>query len=661
LSVGAIFAEESFLWLVTSNGVWRLNRRAWLEDSRSDPEWRYLGTEDGLASSECAVGHQPMAVRDHLGRLWIATLKGASMLDTAMAPNDAYGDLAVVFEQVWYRDQHGVEYQAQIGADSRVELPAQARDVRIEHTAPQMLAGQGVQFAYSFLSGENVLTSGRMKNRDLPDIVGFATPDFQTLYLNPAGRELLGIGPDAVLCDLKPGDFLSPAMQDILLDQALPLARANGSWQGHITVVGAGARSIPTWQKIVVHYAPDGGIECFSTIARDMTEIRQTESQLRYAKQKAEETSRLKSEFLANMSHEIRTPMNGILGMTQILGLSRLDEEQSENLSIVRTSAEALYRLLNDILDFSKIEAGHMTLREAPFRPRSCVIDVAALVASAAAGKGIDLRWHLAPDVPLELSGDAFRWRQILLNYLDNAVKFTESGSVELAVETAGGRDGMVCLRASVRDTGRGIAPEKLDLIFDKFTQADTSTTRGHGGTGLGLAIVRQLAGLMGGEVGVESSPGAGSHFWATAWFALARGESSDGPAKDSRGAMPDLGKRVLLVDDNPINQKVAERMLIKLGCQVTLAFNGEEALKAVETQQVDLVLMDVMMPVMDGLEATRRLRLMPAPACHVPVIVLSASAMVEDRERSLDAGADKFLAKPIGIQELAEAISDLH
>jgi CheY-like chemotaxis protein len=258
------------------------------------------------------------------------------------------------------------------------------------------------------------------------------------------------------------------------------------------------------------------------------------------------------------------------------------------------------------------------------------------------------------------VSGDAHRWRQILLNYLDNAVKFTKSGSVDLSVEVAGRRDGRIGLRASVRDTGCGIDPDKLQFIFEKFTQADSSMTRGHGGTGLGLAIVRQLAALMGGSAGVESEAGHGSHFWATAWFeaiqptAVWPAEKFSAPAIETRMD----GRHVLLVEDNSINQKVVERMLERLGCMVIIAANGEEALRRMESHRVDLVLMDVMMPVMDGLEATRRIRQMPSPAGRVPVIILSASAMTEDRERAIAAGADRFIAKPVSIESLEEALS---
>ena len=406
------------------------------------------------------------------------------------------------------------------------------------------------------------------------------------------------------------------------------------------------------WHQVTESPTREGGVVVLRT---DITALKRANLALEEARALAEAATRAKSEFLAVMSHEIRTPMNAILGFADILARTGLDTEQRHSVDTVREAAEALMRVINDILDYSRIEAGRIELEQADFAPDSVLAGVVDTLRPAAAERGLSLRATVEPEVPAWLRGDAYRLRQVLLNLVGNAVKFTWRGSIGVRLLHEEDCGGSARLRFEVEDTGVGIPREIQPHLFERFTQADSSVSRKYGGSGLGLSICKRLVELMGGAIGVDSEPGRGSTFWFA--VTLPRGKETAPVAVALPGAPANagIGSRLLVVDDNAANRQLAQILLEDAGYRVDGVDSGAAALEAVASQDYALVLMDVQMPGMDGYEATRRLR----DAGHgLPIVALTAGVTDEDVSRSRAAGMNAHLAKPIDRQALLRAVA---
>jgi two-component system sensor histidine kinase/response regulator len=488
----------------------------------------------------------------------------------------------------------------------------------------------------------------------------FDVQDHAILECNAAFATMLGTSPD-VVTELTVGDVMTSGAHAADLAPEGSLGHATMHVAEHTfrrldgTVIDVECSLSPTVY---------GRKQAVCAVVRDIRARKRIEADLANARDAAVELVRVKSEFLANMSHEIRTPMNGITGMIELALDSGPTAEQREYLTTMKSATDSLLTLLNGVLDFSKIESGKLELESVAFSPTALIADTMKSLATEAEQKGLELAYDVGTDVPAGIIGDPLRLRQVLTNLVSNAIKFTARGRVILEVTEERRRDDTTRLHVVVRDTGIGIPLEKHATIFEAFSQADGSTTRRFGGTGLGLTISSALVHLMGGKIWVESEPGAGSAFHFTACFDTAE-LGQPAPAAEPRARSPEFDSRaasmtpavgraarpleVLLAEDNIVNQRVAVGLLARRGHVVTVANNGLEALAALESRTFDMMLMDVQMPEMSGLEATAEIRRRERQrGGHLRIVAMTAHAMNGDRERCLAAGMDGYLTKPI-------------
>lgn len=397
-----------------------------------------------------------------------------------------------------------------------------------------------------------------------------------------------------------------------------------------------------------------------------LIERHKSEEALKNAKIEAEEANIAKTTFLAKMSHEIRTPMNGILGMTEVLEETELNENQKDYLRAISYSGESLLTVLNDILDFSKIEAGKLELESQVFSPTKLYTHVIELFQGKAGQRGINLILEIDENVPTTMVGDGARVRQVLMNLISNAIKFTHQGTVQLRLKMTKETDETIQLYTEVIDSGIGIRPESIDKVFELFSQAERSTTRKFGGTGLGLTIVKQLVELMNGKIGVKSSYGNGSMFWFTTLFTKSPSSyinnvntfSDRTNRKNFKEVKRHYGGKILVAEDNKVNQILVEKHLSALGCHVDIVTDGHEVLSAIDKGEYDLIIMDCHMPNLDGYAATEAIRKkMPEPLSSIPIIALTASAMGGDREKCLSSGMNDYISKPFKKSDLVNVL----
>jgi signal transduction histidine kinase/CheY-like chemotaxis protein len=439
------------------------------------------------------------------------------------------------------------------------------------------------------------------------------------------------------------------------------------SWRGRRLILLSEVGSVFTDRQAILQRAREGALHIHA-LQRAEQKLRESEAALARAHDLAVQAARLKSEFLANMSHEVRTPLNGVIGLADLLLDTPLNDEQRSYADTLQASAETLLRVVNDILDFSKIEAGKLRVESVAFDPRALVAEVVALYQRQAQAKKLELTATVAPGVPPAVSGDPVRLRQVLLNLTGNALKFTAQGRVSVSLDAAD-----ATLRFTVADTGPGLSREAQSALFRPFVQGDHDTARRYGGTGLGLAICKQLAELMGGAIGVESAPGQGARFWFTARCEPADEavyDATDAPAsapdaaarlvlwdeEDAPATLPTA--RVLLVEDNPVNRRVAQKHLSYLGYHADLARDGHEAVAAARQRAYDLIFMDCQMAGLDGFAAAAAIRRHETGARRTPIVAVTSHVLPGDRERCLAAGMDDYLSKPVRRSDFAAMLA---
>ena len=473
--------------------------------------------------------------------------------------------------------------------------------------------------------------------------------DRRYIYVNARAAEVMGRPAEEIIGQLD-ADLMDQRQAEMFWEQDRAVFEdgLRQAGQGEFVLPDGEVRHLWT---VKVPVRVDGQVAAVIGLSTDVTELHELKAQ-------ADAANKAKSNFLSNMSHEIRTPMNSIIGMSHLALKTVTHPKQRDYLEKIFHSSQHLLGIINDILDFSKIEAGKLDLEVLDFDIDTLMQNISAQLGDVAAHKGLALEFEIAPGLSHQLRGDPLRLEQVLLNFTSNAIKFSENGVVHIAAQPLQDNGSEVLVRFEVRDKGIGMSPDELAELFQSFHQADPSTTRKYGGTGLGLVISKQLAELMGGEVGADSAPGKGSTFWFTARLGKCATFLPSGPQQVQQSVLDEIRDAyILLVEDNPFSQQVGQELLEDVNATVVIANNGSEAIDMMLKEPFDCVLMDVQMPVMDGFEATRLIRSDPRMADTL-VIAMTANAGKEDRERCIDAGMDEFVTKPIAPNVLFETIA---
>lgn len=496
--------------------------------------------------------------------------------------------------------------------------------------------------------------------RNANDSVVLSDVNRRIVWVNDAFTRITGYDAQEAM-GRTPIELLNGPETDLETTKAIDKAvRAGVPFRGEIQNITKEGRKIWIETNLVPVLDTEGNVEMTVAIERDVTDARAHAQEMAAAKVAAEEGARAKAEFLATMSHEIRTPMNGVIGMTDMLDATTMTAEQRQYVETIRSSAQALVTIINDILDMSKLDAQKMTLLSEPFDLRSCIEQTALLMQPQAQAKGLDLIVSFGNDIPLRIVGDDGRFRQVVLNLLGNAVKFTENGCIEIDVSTVSESEATWVV-VSVRDTGIGIPNDRLEDVFERFVQADAATTRRFGGTGLGLTITRMLVEAMGGTIRVDSQEGVGSCFSLTLPAQEAPVSLVQTAADaDDESVLDHLnGRRILLAEDNKVNRLLVRKFLGDLPIELDFAHDGQQAVEMARDWQPDLIFMDMSMPVMSGVEATEHIRCLGGQQPRI--VALTANAFDSDRSACIKAGMDGFLSKPVRRAELlASLVSQL-
>jgi len=628
------FDRRGWLWLGTDMGIQRYDGRTWVHYDKAD----------GLALNDC--DHNAF-FEDDDGSVWIGTPRGLSHLLNPAAAGRPLSVPALIT-----RLQLGATPAA---LEGDISVPFARRSLDARFAALTFVGEDTVRFRHRLLGLDDTWLETRQAEAHYPGL----RPGSYQLQVQAAVEGGVWSGsPAAAAFTIQPPwwrRWWSESAALLLLGLAV-----RQIWRWRVRAILSRQQELESavadrTQKLALEHRC--ALEEKACAEQEKAMVEKQKVEIERLLLESRQAERVKTEFVANMSHEVRTPLNGIVGLADILLDSGITADQAECLRMVKISSDSLLALINSVLDFSKIEAGRFTLDTVEFDLRRLIQDTLKSLEGLARPKNLQLGSRMAANLPERLLGDPARLRQVLINLVGNAIKFTETGSVEVLAETQTMAENEAFLHIQVRDTGIGVPPEQQSLIFEPFRQADGSTSRRFGGTGLGLAISARLISLMGGRIWMNSIPGAGSTFHFTARFGIATEHSGRPAAKSDLHLAVPSGLHILLVEDNPINQKVARRILESRGTRVTCASDGREALAICESNKFDLILMDIQMPVLDGNQAAREIRdIEKERGGHTPILACTASAMQEDIDLCLASGMDGHISKPIRITELIVA-----